>query len=107
MNYSSPTNEEKVAMIRICLDLAQCDGGLNAGKIEGLNRVVSCLQCGQSDVDKAQKMNSANAILVAQKMTEANRDVLIWLLYNVARSDGPTTSREEECINITKMLLNL
>jgi uncharacterized tellurite resistance protein B-like protein len=107
MDYQLPSLEENVAMIRICLDLATCDGNLNAGKIEALNRVVSFLQCGQVEADKAQAMNPAQAMLIAQKMSEENRDMLIMLLNNVAKGDGPINNREEYCINATKMMLNL
>ena len=107
MDYNLPTPDENVAMIRICLDLATCDGNLNAGKMEALNRVVSFLQCGQFEADKAQQMNPADAMLIAQKMSEDNREMLIMLLNTVAKGEGPINKREEQCINTTKMLLDL
>lgn len=102
-----PTRQENVAMIRICIDLATCDGGFNPGKIEALNRVVQFLQCGQLEVDEAEALNSATAMLTLQKMNEDNRDMLIMLLNNVAKGDGPINQREQYCIDATKMMLNL
>lgn len=102
-----PTKQENIAMLRICLDIALCDGSLNAGKEEALNRVVQFLQCGQAEVDKAQQMNSTSAILILQKMDEINRDMLIMLLNNVAKGDGPINQREQYCIGATKAMLNL
>lgn len=104
-NY--PTQQEKVAMIRLCLDLATCDGGLTSAKLEGLNRAVGFLQCGQAEADMDQSMNPASAVLVLQKMDKFNREMTIDLLRMVAKADGPINSREEYCIGASKTMLNL
>lgn len=102
-----PTRQENIAMIRICLDLAVCDGNLNNGKIDALNRVVSFLQCGQTEVNEAESLNSAQAMLVCQNMHEDWKDMLVMLLNNVAKGDGPINSRENYCINATKAMLGI
>lgn len=102
-----PTQQENVAMIRLCLDLATSDGNLTSAKIEGLNRAVAFLQCGQTEADMAQSMNPASAVLILQKMDKINREMTVDLLRMVAKADGPINSREEYCINVTKTMLNL
>lgn len=102
-----PTQKEKVAMIRLCIDLATSDGNLTPAKIEGLNRAVSFLQCGQSEADMAQSMNSASAVLILQKMDRIIREMTVDLLRLVAKADGPINSREDYCIKATKVMLNL
>lgn len=104
-NY--PTQQEKVAMIRLCLDLATSDGNLTPAKMEGLNRAVSFLQCGQTEADMAQTMNPATAVLTLQKMDKINREMTVDLMRMVAQADGPINSREKYCIDATKVMLNL
>lgn len=104
-NY--PTQNEKVAMIRLCLDLATSDGILTSAKVEGLNRVVTFLKCGQTEADMAQSMNPASAVLILQKMDKNNREMTVDLLRMVAKADGPINSREEYCIKAAEIMLNL
>lgn len=106
-DFPYPTQKEKVAMIRFCIDLATSDGGLTPAKIEGLNRAVSFLQCGQSEADMAQSLNPASAVLTLQKMEKINREMTIDLMRMVAQADGPINSREQYCIDATKAMLNI
>lgn len=104
-NY--PTQYEKVAMIRFCLDLATSDGALTPAKIEGLNRAVSFLQCGQIEVNMAQTMDPASAVLTLQKMDKINRQMTVDLMRMVAQADGSINTREQYCIDVSKAMLNL
>lgn len=104
-NY--PTQQEKVAMIRLCLDLATSDGNLTPAKMEGLNRAVSFLQCGQKEADMAQSLNPATAVLTLQKMDKINREMTVDLMRMIAQADGPINAREKYCIDATKAMLNL
>lgn len=82
------SDKEKIAILYAIKCMMAADGVIDPHEMDLLNKICSMMHVGQNEFDQALSMSNETAMLILKNMSQEKRNLLAYLLQDMARADG-------------------
>lgn len=88
------SNNEKIAILYSIKCMMAADGAVVSQEMDLLNKICSMMHVGQNEFNQALEMSDETAMSILKDMSQDKRNLLAYLLQDMARVDGHIDERE-------------
>ena len=82
------TLKQKIAILFALKNMMLADGVVDSHEMDFINKVCQMMKVGQAEFDAAVQMSETEAKSIFQTMTQEHKNLLSYLLQDMARADG-------------------
>lgn len=88
------SNNEKIAILYSIKCMMAADGAVVSLEMDLINKICSMMHVGQNEFNQALEMSDETAMSILKDMSQDKRNLLAYLLQDMARVDGHIDERE-------------